>query len=103
MLPILEPVTPGALRRSIDCRIPSRSATQEDMIKVPVQARAYFSLFQTRRTGDVLQVAISVYLACTNASSRSMKRGVADQEDGIVDGVVVKIQGGDRKVKLEGK
>lgn len=35
MLAIFEPVTPGALRRSMDCRIPSRSATQDDMTREP--------------------------------------------------------------------
>lgn len=47
MLEIFEPVTPGALRRSIDCRMPSRSATQEDMIEPPVQAQAHFSAVET--------------------------------------------------------
>lgn len=49
MLPIFEPVTPGAFRSSIDCKIPSRSATHEDMMDAPVQVRAYFRWSQPRR------------------------------------------------------
>ena len=33
MLPIFDPVTPGALRASIDWRLASSSATQEDMME----------------------------------------------------------------------
>ncbi len=33
MLVIFDPVTPGALRASIDCKIASSSSTQDDMVK----------------------------------------------------------------------
>ena len=36
---IFDPVTPGALRASIDCRLASSSATQDDMMKSLVVRR----------------------------------------------------------------